>query len=309
MAKNPQKIIMLSDVHMSSAQPIGRTDDAPAECIKKFRWVLRTAAQHEAAILQAGDLFDSSRDWQILNQVAMALREYAVPFYCVYGQHDLYMRSKKARPYTAMGILEAAGLVTVLDHQPQRIGDWAVYGCSYSDTVPAPESAEERNILVRHAPIYTEPLFPGHEYHAAGKSLMALGSYTLILCGDIHRSFFVQDGDGPRAIFNTGPFFRREATEYNFAHTPSFLMMPVAGPDAGVFTFHEIPHSSAAEVLTREHIDEQAARKVLTEFITAIGTHGPLVSANIVDRVAQALESPEVPESVKQLMREVQDAG
>jgi DNA repair exonuclease SbcCD nuclease subunit len=287
MTTKPQKIIFISDMHLSSTQPVARIDDAPAACFKKFRWLLKAAIQHNAVIVQAGDLFHGPRDWEALNEVTMALREYAVPFFTVYGQHDMYMRSKKARPYTAMGQLAAAGLVTILG------------------TVPAPEPSGLDNILVRHAPIYTEALFNGHEYIDAVHTLGRLDGYRLILCGDIHRSFFVQKG--PRAIFNTGPFFRREAALYNFTHVPSFAVMEVTGDEAGTIQWYEVPCEPADNVLSREHIDDVAARKVLTEFIEALHISGPMVSVNIVDRVNDALEAPEVPEPVKRLLREVMD--
>ena len=299
----PQKIIFVSDMHLSSEQPIGRTDDAPATCIKKFRWLLQAAIQHNAVIVQAGDLFNSSRDWQMLNNVTMALREYAVPFFCVYGQHDMYMRSRAARPYTAMGQLAAAGLVTILGSGPLVAESIAVYGRSYGDTIPTPQPGDYRNILVQHAPVHTQALFDGHEYIDAMGSLERLTDYDIIHCGDIHRSFFIDKG--PRAIFNTGPFFRREASEYNFTHVPSFVTLEATGPDTGQLQWYEVPCEPAEQVLSREHIQEADARKVLSEFIEAIHVHGPLVNVSIVDRVKQALSSPDVPPEVKGLMEEV----
>lgn len=302
---SPQNIIFVSDMHLSSGQPIARTDDAPATCIKKFRWLLQAAIQHNAVIVQAGDLFDSSRDWQMLNEVTMALREYAVPFFTVYGQHDMYMRSKKARPYTAMGQLAAAGLVTILGTVPLLAESWALYGCSYGDQPPMPEPGDMRNILVRHAPVHTQALFDGHEYIDAAETLKRMDGYQLILCGDIHRSFFVEDGG--RAIFNTGPMFRREASVYNFTHVPSFVVMQITGPEPGTVKWFEMPCEPPDKVLSREHIEERAARKVLSEFIEAIHVHGPLVNVSIVDRVRDALEAPDVPQPIKDLMQEVMD--
>jgi DNA repair exonuclease SbcCD nuclease subunit len=300
----PEKIIFVSDMHISSEQPIGRIDDAPATCVKKFKWILRAAIQHNAVIVQAGDLFNSSRDWEALNAITMALREHAVPFFCVYGQHDMYMRSKKARPYTCMGQLAAAGLVNILGSVPLLLEGWAIYGASYGDAVPTPAPGDYRNILVRHAPVHTQALFDGHEYIDAVGTLKRLKDYTIIHCGDIHRSFHITEG--ARAIFNTGPFFRRDATEYNFkVHVPSFVVLDIAGDNNGQLHWYEAPCEPADKVLSREHIDEVQARKILSEFIEAIHVHGPLVNVSIVDRVKKALESPEVPAKVKALMEEV----
>jgi hypothetical protein len=303
-----QKIIFVSDMHMGSEQPVGRVDNAAATRIEKFRWLLGAATQHNAIIVQAGDLFHSPRDWEALNAVAMALREFAVPFFCVYGQHDMYMRSVKRRPYTALGILAATGLVTVLGHEPVLVEDRAIYGCSYGDDIPAPQPGrpDYSNILILHAPVHTQALFNGHEYTDAAGVLDELTDYQYIHCGDIHRSFFISSGPSPhkpgRSIFNTGPFFRREATEYNFEHIPRFVMLDLI---EHTLQWYEIPCKPAEEVLSREHIQEADARKVLSEFIEAIHVHGPLHNVSIVDRVKQALEAPGVPTEVKALMLEV----
>jgi hypothetical protein len=83
--------------------------------------------------------------------------------------------------------------------------------------------------------------------------------------------------------------------------------MEVTGDEAGTIQWYEVPCEPADNVLSREHIDDVAARKVLTEFIEALHISGPMVSVNIVDRVNDALEAPEVPEPVKRLLREVMD--
>lgn len=300
---NPQKIIFVSDMHLSSEQPIGRTDDAFMACQLKFRWLLRSAIEHDAIIVQAGDLFNSSRDWQMLHIVTMLLREYAVPFYCIFGQHDMYMRSKKARPYTAMGQLATAGLVTILGSTPLIAETIALYGCSYGDQPPAPGADGYVNVLVRHAPVHTQALFDGHEYINAEDTLEQLSGYDIIHCGDIHRSFYIEHKG--RMIFNTGPFFRRDASKYNFGHVPTMAVLTIKGNETGQLTWYNVPCKPAEEVLSREHIDEANARKVLGEFIEAVHVHGPLVNVSIVERVKQAIEAPDVPPEVKALMLEV----
>ena len=60
------KLILLSDVHLSSKTPIGRLDDYRKTCLRKFEYVLKYAQKLNAQIVQAGDLFDKPRDWFIL---------------------------------------------------------------------------------------------------------------------------------------------------------------------------------------------------------------------------------------------------
>ena len=78
------KLLLLSDVHLSSKTPIGRLDDYRKTCLRKFEYVLKYADKIGADIYQAGDLFDKPRDWFILLDVIELLKKYhMVQFNCV----------------------------------------------------------------------------------------------------------------------------------------------------------------------------------------------------------------------------------
>ena len=318
-----RQLILISDLHLTSSQPVARLDNAADTCLRKFEWLLKAARKHNAAIVQAGDMFDKPRDWYILPRVAALLRKHKVTFYCVYGQHDTYMHSKENRPATSMGVLAKAGLVHILGTNPHLTswqktrghddgeGDdsgWALYGASGEEQPPAPQPADRRKILVRHAPIAMEEAFMGHEYTDAEETLKRMDGYDVVLCGDVHRTFHVQQGD--RHILNTGPMFRYSAEEYNFTHRPSFVTLDTIGDDAGRIEWYEMPHESADKVLTREHLQTPGGNRALLGFMEALTSPGIDAETRIVHitkRIKIALEDPSVPKDVVDLMMDIMD--
>lgn len=314
------QIILISDMHLTSSQPVARLDNAALTCLTKFEWLLKAARKHNAVIVQAGDMFDKPRDWYMLPRVAALLLKYEVPFHCVYGQHDTYMHSKENRPATSMGVLAEAGLVRILNTIPyetaaQVDGDlmhtgWALYGASWKEQPPAPQPTDHKKILVRHAPIAMEEAYVGHDYIDAEKTLERMTDYDIVLCGDVHRAFHLQKGD--RHILNTGPMFRYSAEVYNFEHVPSFATIDLVGEHAGRVQWYEMPCAPAEEVLTREHIHQSSAsNEALLGFMAALTA--PNVDkdkrvVHITQRVHQALKDPNVPQDVVDLMLDVMGA-
>lgn len=301
-----KNFIFVSDMHLTSAQPPGRTDNAMQTCLTKLEWILCYASQCDAAIIQAGDMFDQNRDWYLLPAVAALLVKYGVPVYTVYGQHDSYMRSVENRPATTLGVLAHAGLLTVLSSEPVHVAGWDLFGAGWRDKIPVydPHNTNPK-ILVWHDRVAEEPAFPDHKYIDARCAFEELKDYDIILCGDVHRVFHVTDGT--RHMLNTGPVFRYKAEEYNFTHTPQLAKMQV---DRGGLEWHNIPHAPAAEVLTREHIPEPDKADMLLGFMSLLVRAAETQherTVNIERAVRHALESPHTPRDIKDLMVDVMD--
>jgi DNA repair exonuclease SbcCD nuclease subunit len=322
MAKR-QQLLLISDMHLTSSQPVARLDNAVDTCLRKFEWLLQAARKHNAAIVQAGDMFDKPRDWYLLPRIAELLRKHKVTLYSVYGQHDTYMHSKENRPATSLGVLAKAGLVHVLGPHPHLLSfkktsshgaddwvdsGWALYGASWQETVPTPQPDDRLKMLVRHAPIALEPAYMGHENIDAAHTLERMTDYDIILCGDVHRSFHIQKGH--RHILNTGPMFRYSAEEYNFTHIPSFVAVDTTGEHAGELTWYEMPCESAEEVLSRDHIQTAIGNEALFGFMQAITTPAQDRNrwvVNITQRMQHALQDPNVPKEVVDLMFDIMD--
>ena len=300
------KLILLSDVHLSSKTPIGRLDDYRKTCLRKFEYVLKYAQKLNAIILQAGDLFDKPRDWFILLDVIELLKKYPVILNCVYGQHDTYMYSIENREYTSMGVLAKNNLINVLSEvaigPPRYEKGWFVYGISFNPDleIPKPKGAG-LNILVAHATVSDIALYPGQAFYDAKKFLKDYKCFDLILCADIHRHFYFSDKG--RYLVNTGPMMRKEASHYNFSHEPCFY---VYDTETKKLSRGKIPHEPAKKVLSRKHIESQVESDVMLEtFIAAVRDDKMEVGANLVDNIHAFLKKNKIEKTICDIIEEV----
>ncbi|MFA5355260.1 MAG: metallophosphoesterase [Candidatus Paceibacterota bacterium] len=268
------KFILVSDVHLLRQNPVARKDNLVENQFKKFEFILQQARIQKADILCAADFCDIPRSWVLLPRIISLLKDYEdVRLHTVFGQHDTYLYSEETRDRTTLGVLEKAGLVTVLDSSPLQITGEdrcvTLYGCSFGADVPVPVVSSRStmfNVLVIHASISDRSLYPGQEPTMAKKFLESNKNFDLIVCGDIHRSFMVKAGK--RFLFDVGPMLRREATQYNFSHVPHVVFF-----DTEKLTYEEIeiPHKPADEVLDRSHIDRVVESKdILEGFVSEI---------------------------------------
>lgn len=258
------KIILLSDLHLLWHNPIARLDNAKKTQQQKFRYALKTAKKEGAIILQAGDFFDRPRSWMLLPEIIDILKQYKVPIYGVMGQHDTYFYNEETKQNTSLGILEKVKLLHLLNEKPTILEhNIHVYGVSFHQEIPVPIEKDKFNILVIHAPIAEEALFPNHDYLDARTFMKKHDGYEIILAGDIHRFFCIQ-----KTILNCGPLFRKEATEYNFQHEPGFFIYDSIEE---TLDWHMVPHEPAEKVLDRSQIKTtKQAKQMLDEFVDGI---------------------------------------
>jgi len=302
------KLLLLSDVHLSSKTPIGRLDDYRKTCLQKFEYVLRYAQKIGAMVLQAGDLFDKPRDWFILLDIIPLLRYFKVEarprFHCVYGQHDTYMYSIENRNYTSMGVLQENGLINILNEEPHnKASDYEIYGASFSPDfkIPKPAKNNKTKILVVHGMISDQALYPGQSYYSAKRFLQDYKEYDLILCGDMHRHFYFSEKG--RYLVNTGPIMRKQASHYNFSHEPCFY---VYDTETKKLSRGKIPHKPAKEVLSRSHIEAQTeSDTMLDSFIAAVRDDKMEVGANLVDNIHAFLKMNKIEKTICDIIEEV----
>jgi DNA repair exonuclease SbcCD nuclease subunit len=246
------KFLLISDIHATSKTPIGRTDNIFETFTNKFIFILQYAQKHNATILQSGDFFDKPRDWYVLFLMTSLLREYKVPIYSIWGQHDLYMRAEPQSTPTTMGILNKLGLIKILGSKPTAFDNINIYGCSWRATIPKPMS-NKINILVIHASITTKSLFPGHKFISTPYFISRNKGWNLILAGDIHIKTIHEGG---KTIFvNTGPMLRLVSNKYNSSHQPCFIIYDTKSRKSKEII---IPHQESKIILTRKHISKRS---------------------------------------------------
>lgn len=199
--------LLISDFHGTSRKPINRLDNIIETYRRKLKFILDKALENSASIISSGDFFDTPRDFTVLYEFLKIYKNYfkEVKIYTVYGQHDLYYRSKSF--ITNIGLLSKVGWVKVLSKK-ELILDKKVslYGCDWESKVPEVENKRKFNILAIHAPIAKRKLFFGHQILKTHKIQKENPFYKLIICGDIHKPFIEESKNG--IICNTGPILR-----------------------------------------------------------------------------------------------------
>lgn len=264
------KLMALSDPHLLWHTPAARLDDAHAAALEKFEFVVASANELDARLLVAGDLFDKPRSWYLLPEVISIVKKLVYPIICVFGQHDQYMYSKSTRQSTNLGLLSSMGLVQVPDPFV-TVNGVKIWGASFGEDVPRPDTKRHKHILVIHESICNEN--PGCSYLDASQFAKDNSDYDLIVCGDIHRKFKV-DIKGT-TILNSGPLVRKDAIEYNFSHKPGYWLIETSSnkDDDFSITWYEVPHKPAEEVLSRDHIEvKKHSDNLLDEFLNAFST-------------------------------------
>lgn len=296
------KFACLSDVHLLWDNPISRLDNLRQVQFEKLEFVLQWCMDNDAVLLQAGDFFNRPRSWYLLPETMELLTKYEIKIYSIFGQHDTYFYNEKTRASTSLGILEKAGLVTILSSEvcfeKGRVG---IYGASYGQQLPVPEH-KGVNIGVIHAPIADRAVYPGQNYVDSLTYLKENEGYDLILCGDIHQKF-IHSFKG-RYIVNSGPMLRKEATAYNFQHHPGFFCFDVTSSKAPEWI--EISHAPAEQVLSRAHIDmETEENTILDEFIGLITDSDLSLEANFIDNLWLFVRKNKIENPVVDLLSEV----
>ena len=189
------KFVCLSDIHAKYQTPIGRRDDIGTAFEKKITFIFEYAKAHGAYILQAGDLNDKPRNLEVLDFFIHALKKYQLKIFCVFGQHDLYMRRSPQESPGVLSVLQSTGLVETLGNRPFTIeNDCQIYGANWGDLIPAPNKTKH-NILVLHAPIAKKPEFPGHENTSPEYFMKENPHFNLVLVGDVHKKIFYKVGN------------------------------------------------------------------------------------------------------------------
>lgn len=261
------KFVCLSDMHLSSENPESRLDNLVEIQFEKLEWVLQLAKKENAVILQAGDFFHKPRSWHLLPLVIDLLKKYQIPIYSVRGQHDVYMYSEETKDKTNLGILVKVGLIIPLSTDTLiKAQDVSIYGANFGQNL-AKIKRTGYTIGVIHTSISDAPLWKGHEFTPADKYLNDNSEYDFILVGDIHRRFEVKKDK--RMLVNVGPMLRREATEYNFVHSPALYILDTDKPKESNWV--DIPHEPAKKVLSRDHLlKQEEADSILDEFVDSI---------------------------------------
>jgi DNA repair exonuclease SbcCD nuclease subunit len=303
------KFALISDLHITWDTPVGRKDNFVGTQERKLDSVFSYCSKNMLPLLCAADVFDSPRSWRAYDMFLSILNRYpGVQFYSIAGQHDIYYRSSDVES-VSLKLLAKSGKLQLLSSEPTKIGDAFVYGVNYIDEeIPTPKDIQATNILVIHRMITDRPLWANQQdFTDAAWFLSKYGrGYSVILCGDAHRKFLIQNSTTGKVICNTGPLLRAEASEEMFLHEPCFYVW-----DSETMKIEEIeiPHEDADKVLSRKHIEWTKEKSdMMNEFVQMINEtelSGVSFTDNLQEYIKANNISPEVQKIITDVMEEV----
>lgn len=298
------EFLVLSDPHITWQTPEGRKDDILTTWKSKLSFVFDYALKYNQPILLAGDVFDTPRSWKTLSLILQFFNSYkSLPkIYAVYGQHDTYMYNEESRHSTSLGILAEMGYINMVNDKPILHGDVALYGSSYGQEIPVPVGKKWKNVLIIHKMIVDTLMWVDQQNAVScQKFLKDNPEYDLIACGDAHQRFLFTIGD--RAICNTGPLLRLEASKQMFNHKPALYSW---NSETGKVTWIEIPHEPADSVLSRTHIEgKEQINTMLESFIGGMQRNEDVFDFNFLDNLTAYMDANAIEAEVRKVVANI----
>ena len=217
--KGKASAVLTADLHLTSASPVSRTDNYIQAQGDKLKFLQALSRKNNyCPILCAGDIFDHWKAspwlcaWAHLNLPENIV---AIP-----GNHDLPMNNIEQYEKSALHLLEyVGGEMIVLKNEWADLLDTKVFGVPFNCAIGdfnEPKDKKARRILMIHAMVWEnkKPAWATAAY-SAKELLDEYGDhFDLILTGDNHQSFVVDDGNS--VLVNPGSMMRRTAEQEDF---------------------------------------------------------------------------------------------
>jgi len=291
------KLLATGDWHLRYKSPKYRTDDYFESQVKKVGQILKIAEDNNCDfILQPGDFFDSADTPDFVIQYYInLLKEYEIPVYSVFGQHDLRYHSSKIEN-TPLAIMKASEVVDIVDQDfTDRVGvPMFLYTCHWGQDIPDivrtknGDSAYAIHILLIHKMIIEEKLWEGQTDYIKAKSLLKRYDFDIIVSGDNHNSFFVQHEN--KALINCGSLMRSSISQID--HKPCVYLVNIERQDREiVYVFDKIfldiePSENVFDI--KQHDKEEKRSKELDLFVEGLNSSDEKsIKVNFVDRLIQ----------------------
>ena len=258
------KFLLTGDWHIDNNKPGRRTDDYWNTVKNKISFILHLAVEEKAVILQPGDFFNSHKASDFLKRyMIQKMRNLNITVLTVFGQHDLRYHSSNIKN-TPLGVLQAAGVVDILDFDPIDYTGVSVYGASWWEEIPKLIDTQRTNILVTHKMIIKdEKLWEGQEDATMGNILLKSSGFDLILSGDNHSHFTISTKTGKHLV-NCGSLLRTAIDQSD--HVPTVYIYDTVKK---TITPHVVPHKPFSEVFDLSKYEAEKERdEKLEAFLT-----------------------------------------
>ena len=215
------RYICAADLHIRPNKPLCRTETRE-EWIEtqftKLNFILDLCKKHDATLLIAGDICHRATDWPswLMSRMISLLSAHSLPIIAIPGQHDLPYHQLSSLWSSNLGVLNAAGTLSLDDLGPVHTYPWG----TPINPVKKGSVALIHTMVLRSK---KDELWPGQikegSVQTAENILKNNPQYPLIVSGDNHQPFAVEyEG---RWLVNPGSMSRQRSNE---RHSPGVYL-------------------------------------------------------------------------------------
>jgi hypothetical protein len=296
------RIALVGDLHLRNRAPEGRREqDFFSEVqLPKLKQIFDIADSEQCdCILQAGDWWDHPDPSKKLQAECIELlknRKRPIPVFTVAGQHDMIGHSLSSISRSVLRIMEAAGVVRILNSVPIQFENTYFYGASFGAEVPNPTSFPA--ILVIHALIGNKKLYPNQIIEHPRAFASKHPNYSLILVGDCHYRFSYSTKASNTFIVNPGCLVRL-ARNRDENLKPAIYVFDI-NPPQSTLTEHLLNVKPNTEVFfpMKEIVEREFQ---FSEFIEQLQKGGE-IGINFELNLQQYLDKYNVPRNIRDLI-------
>jgi DNA repair exonuclease SbcCD nuclease subunit len=261
------KFILSADTHYRKKAPRSRTDNYFQSQVVKTEWLLKQCKNEKAALLLAGDIFDSSTpSFEVVSTYLNLFKNSTTDIFTIFGNHDLQNHRMSNSANTGLGLLVAAGAVTPLSSTPINYKGTDLYGANWDEPIPQIAEKNKYNVcLIHDMIIQEEEIIPYKQEQAIeGNYLIKKYDFDLMISGHNHQSFVCKDGS--KILCNPGSISRLTSAQID--HRPRIGCIDT---DIGIYSWIDIPVSPSSEVFDLDNIQTSKETKLdMENFVTAL---------------------------------------
>lgn len=299
------KILVLNDTHIRGTTPQNRVDDFSAALKGKLLEIKEIVKQKEVDfILHGGDLFDRPDTApSVVSDFIQILRDFEVPIYIVAGNHDLYGHNPTTLPRTMLGLLDASGIVEVLNLGKERIIESGgirlqLQGSPYFYDLDSSDEPDKYLLKKRtdvdyavnlvHGFLLPQPLGIDIDYTLIDDIQATEADITIT--GHYHTGFGIEEMADRQYCLNPGSIVRVGAYPSELNRIPQVAVIELASEGIDIRLHQLDTAKSGEEVLDRSQIElnEYRNQKLadFTQSIKGAGEFNFLEVKEILDELA-----------------------
>lgn len=299
------RLLYLTDTHIRGTSPRSRTDDYQQTLKHKLQEIQGLIQEHEVDIvLHGGDVFDRPNlSPAVVRDFVQLFQQFDVPIYAVAGNHDIYGHNPATLDRTMLGLLDALGIIQLLDegdHVRIDRGDISVQlsGRAFhfdldkrevsSDYCVTNQTGAEYTIHMVHGMLVNRGL-PDGVAHTLLDQVKLSSAPDILLTGHYHAGFPMERHDG-KYIINPGAIARVNNHPSEISRMPQVVLIELT--DEIQIQFLPLQTAEAGEiVLDRTYLEQAQYRQEkfdsFVQEIQAVSNFRSLEVTEIIDEISQ----------------------